>query len=151
MPRIEPPEAAVPDLLHPKATRRINGEQTKLAIDLALGKCELKPGHYKVSSGATYLKTGIETEIPENRTRALNSGEKVLLEAMVRPELMSARISGKPVRNLEVRCTDPLPPRYELNFRVPVGLTVHNELGIFRTVGQIAQRTEGPFAERAAN
>jgi len=45
-------------------------------------KCELKPGHYKVSSGATYLKTGIETEIPENRTRALNSGEKVLLEAI---------------------------------------------------------------------
>jgi tetratricopeptide (TPR) repeat protein len=45
-------------------------------------KCELKAGHYKVSSGATYLKTGVETEVPGNRTRALNSGEKVLLEAI---------------------------------------------------------------------
>jgi tetratricopeptide (TPR) repeat protein len=45
-------------------------------------KCELKAGHYKVSSGATYLKTGIETEVPANRTRALASGEKVLLEAI---------------------------------------------------------------------
>jgi tetratricopeptide (TPR) repeat protein len=45
-------------------------------------KCELKPGHYKVSSGATYLKTGIETEVPENRTRALHSGQKVLEEAI---------------------------------------------------------------------
>jgi tetratricopeptide (TPR) repeat protein len=45
-------------------------------------KCELKAGHYKVSSGATYLKTGVETEVPGNRTRALASGEKVLLEAI---------------------------------------------------------------------
>jgi tetratricopeptide (TPR) repeat protein len=45
-------------------------------------KCELKAGHFKVSSGATYLKTGIETEVPDNRTRALASGEKVLLEAI---------------------------------------------------------------------
>jgi tetratricopeptide (TPR) repeat protein len=45
-------------------------------------KCELKAGHYKVSSGATYLKTGVETEVPDNRTRALASGEKVLLEAI---------------------------------------------------------------------
>jgi tetratricopeptide (TPR) repeat protein len=45
-------------------------------------KCDLKPKHFKVSSGATYLKTGIETEIPENRARALSSGEKVLLEAI---------------------------------------------------------------------
>jgi tetratricopeptide (TPR) repeat protein len=44
--------------------------------------CGLKPGHYKVSSGATYLKTGIETEIPANRNRALASGQKVILEAV---------------------------------------------------------------------
>jgi len=44
--------------------------------------CSLKPGHFKVSSGATYLKTGIETEIPENRSRALSSGQKVILEAI---------------------------------------------------------------------
>jgi tetratricopeptide (TPR) repeat protein len=44
--------------------------------------CGLKPGHFKVSSGATYLKTGIETEIPTNQARALSSGQKVILEAI---------------------------------------------------------------------
>ena len=44
--------------------------------------CALKAGHFKVQSGATYLKTGIETPLPENRARALNSGKKVLLDAM---------------------------------------------------------------------
>ena len=44
--------------------------------------CGLKPGHFKVQSGATYLKTGIETPVPENRVRALASGKKVLLEAL---------------------------------------------------------------------
>jgi tetratricopeptide (TPR) repeat protein len=44
--------------------------------------CALKAGHFKVQSGATYLKTGIETEVPENRARALSSGKKVLLEAI---------------------------------------------------------------------
>jgi len=44
--------------------------------------CGMKGGHFKVSSGATYLKTGIETEVPENRSRALSSGQKVILEAI---------------------------------------------------------------------
>lgn len=44
--------------------------------------CGLKSGHFKVSSGATYLKTGVEADIPENASRALDSGERVLLEAM---------------------------------------------------------------------
>jgi tetratricopeptide (TPR) repeat protein len=43
--------------------------------------CGLKAGHFKVQSGATYLKTGIETAVEENRVRALASGKKVLLEA----------------------------------------------------------------------
>jgi tetratricopeptide (TPR) repeat protein len=45
-------------------------------------ECGMKSGHFKVSSGASYLKTGIETDVPENQQRALDSGEKVLLEAM---------------------------------------------------------------------
>ena len=44
--------------------------------------CGLKSGHFKVSSGASYLKTGIETDVPDNQQRALENGEKVLLEAM---------------------------------------------------------------------
>jgi tetratricopeptide (TPR) repeat protein len=44
--------------------------------------CGLKPGHFKVSSAATYLKTGTETEVPGNRSRALASGHKVVVEAI---------------------------------------------------------------------
>jgi tetratricopeptide (TPR) repeat protein len=44
--------------------------------------CGLKAGHFKVQSGATYLKTGIETPVPDNRVRALANGKKVLLEAL---------------------------------------------------------------------
>ena len=44
--------------------------------------CGLKSGHFKVSSGATYLKTGVEADVVENQQRALENGEKVLLEAM---------------------------------------------------------------------
>lgn len=44
--------------------------------------CGLKAGHFKVSSGATYLKTGIEADVPGNRTRSLTSGQRVLLEAI---------------------------------------------------------------------
>ena len=44
--------------------------------------CGLKSNHFKVSSGATYLKTGVETELADNQKRALDDGERVLLEAM---------------------------------------------------------------------
>ena len=45
-------------------------------------ECGIKPNHFKVSSGATYLRTSIETEVPENKARIALSGQKVLLEAM---------------------------------------------------------------------
>jgi tetratricopeptide (TPR) repeat protein len=44
--------------------------------------CGLKAGHFKVSSGATYLKTGVEAGVAANRSRALASGHKVILEAI---------------------------------------------------------------------
>jgi tetratricopeptide (TPR) repeat protein len=59
-------------------TRVVNALPTKYVAPT----CALKAGHFKVQSGATYLKTGIETQLPENRARALNSGKKVLLDAM---------------------------------------------------------------------
>jgi tetratricopeptide (TPR) repeat protein len=43
--------------------------------------CGIKAGHFKVSSGGAYLKTGTETT-PANRVRVLASGQKVLLEAI---------------------------------------------------------------------
>ncbi len=44
--------------------------------------CKLKPNHFKVSSGASYLKSAIESEVPDTKGRILNDGERVLLEAM---------------------------------------------------------------------
>src|SRR5574338_183289 len=44
--------------------------------------CGIKPNHFKVSSGASYLKTSIETEVPENKARSLGNGQRVLLEAI---------------------------------------------------------------------
>jgi tetratricopeptide (TPR) repeat protein len=44
--------------------------------------CNIKPSHFKVSSAAGYLKSAIETDVPENKTRILGQGVKVVLEAM---------------------------------------------------------------------
>ena len=47
-------------------------------------KCEGvdKGLHFKVSSGKVYLKTALENAIPENKARALDNGERVILEAI---------------------------------------------------------------------
>jgi SAM-dependent methyltransferase len=44
---------------------------------------------------------------------------KVTLEEIADPGLFEAEIDGLPVRNLEAFCIDPLPQRYEVNFRLP--------------------------------
>lgn len=47
-------------------------------------KCEALDDdlHFKVSSGKVYLKTSIETSINTNKARALDNGERVILEAI---------------------------------------------------------------------
>jgi tetratricopeptide (TPR) repeat protein len=45
-------------------------------------QCNIKPGHFKVGSGAGYLKAAIETDVPESKVRILGQGEKVILEAV---------------------------------------------------------------------
>jgi tetratricopeptide (TPR) repeat protein len=45
-------------------------------------QCNIKPGHFKVGSAAGYLKSAIETDVPESKGRILGQGEKVLLEAI---------------------------------------------------------------------
>jgi tetratricopeptide (TPR) repeat protein len=45
-------------------------------------QCKIKPNHFKVASGASYLKSAIETDVPENKARILGQGEKVIFEAM---------------------------------------------------------------------
>jgi hypothetical protein len=31
-------------------------------------------------------------------------------------------VDGRPVSDLDIFCADPLPPRYEINFRIPSGV-----------------------------
>ncbi len=45
-------------------------------------QCKIKPNHFKVASAAGYLKSAIETDVPESKARILGQGEKVILEAM---------------------------------------------------------------------
>jgi tetratricopeptide (TPR) repeat protein len=45
-------------------------------------ECGIKSNHFKVSSGASYLKSGIENDVPDNQKRSLESGKRVLVEAM---------------------------------------------------------------------
>lgn len=44
--------------------------------------CKLSPGHFLVSSGATYLQTAMKTSQVDNRSRALRDGKRVLLQAI---------------------------------------------------------------------
>ena len=44
--------------------------------------CRLPKGHFKVSSAATYLRTSVEATVDANRERALESGERVVIEAI---------------------------------------------------------------------
>jgi tetratricopeptide (TPR) repeat protein len=44
--------------------------------------CGIKPNHFKVGSAAGYLKSAIETDVPESKTRILGQGVKVLYEAI---------------------------------------------------------------------
>src|SRR4051812_3476202 len=44
---------------------------------------------------------------------------KVTVEETAYPDSFKAWIGGQPVRNIDVFCAEPLPPRYEINFHLP--------------------------------
>jgi hypothetical protein len=58
--------------------------------------------------------------IEQNRTKT--GLVKVHVEEIAYPERIAVTVDNRPVRNLEVMQTDPIPPRHELNFRIPDGL-----------------------------
>lgn len=69
------------------------------------------------------------------KNRSTTGSVKVQLDEIMQPEAISATIAGLPVRDWEIRCTDPLPPRYEVNFRLPEGLRAgKHEMRV--TIGQ---------------
>ncbi len=52
---------------------------------------------------------------PRIETRSV----KVTLEEVAEPDQFSATVGGLPVLDLDSFCTDPLPPRFEVNFKLP--------------------------------
>jgi len=44
---------------------------------------------------------------------------KVVVEEIGDPAAVAVTVDSLPVKDLELKCTDPVPPRYELNFRLP--------------------------------
>ena len=55
-------------------------------------------------------------------TRIVTGVIKATIEETGNPETFQAWIGGEPVRNIDIFCADPLPPRYEINFELPAGL-----------------------------
>lgn len=70
----------------PLAAQQPNGVQSRVTASLdtkmVQPDCKLDGGDFRVSSGKTYLKTGIETAAEINRINALKNGVRVTTEAI---------------------------------------------------------------------
>lgn len=66
---------------------------------------------------------------------------KLHVEEFLHPERVSVSVAGLPVRNLEFFCTDPMPPRHEINFDLPEGLAP----GAYEAVIQYGNRRLAPL------
>ena len=54
--------------------------------------------------------------------RIISRSIKLFLEECPHPEELEIRIDGSLVLDKDVFCTDPMPPRHEVNFRIPAGV-----------------------------
>ena len=54
--------------------------------------------------------------------RIVSRSIKLFLEECAHPEELDIRINGAAVLDKDVFCTDPMPPRHEVNFRIPAGV-----------------------------
>jgi hypothetical protein len=66
-----------------------------------------------------HITDGVNLSV-ENGTRT--GTLKVHLEEINSPDSVSASVDNLPVPHLAILCTDPRPPRYELNLDLPKGL-----------------------------
>lgn len=55
-------------------------------------------------------------------TRIISGSVKVFVEELLTPEAFTASVDGQPATDYSILCTDPMPPRHEINFRLPEGL-----------------------------
>lgn len=54
-------------------------------------------------------------------TRIVSGSVKLFVEELFEPETLRASLDGEPARDYSILCTDPMPPRHEINFRLPEG------------------------------
>ena len=52
-------------------------------------------------------------------TRLVTGSVKVTIEEMAHPEAFTADLDGVAVTGVDFFCTDPVPPRFEVNFQIP--------------------------------
>ena len=57
-----------------------------------------------------------------HENRSISGSMKVYMEEVANPELLTVEIDGQPVTGLDLFCTDPMPPRHEINFHLPASL-----------------------------
>lgn len=55
-------------------------------------------------------------------TRIISSSIKLFVEELFEPETLTASVDGQPAFDYSILCTDPMPPRHEINFRIPATL-----------------------------
>jgi hypothetical protein len=55
-------------------------------------------------------------------TRIVSGTVKLFVEELLQPETLEASVDGEAATGYSILCTDPMPPRHEINFRLPAGL-----------------------------
>lgn len=55
-------------------------------------------------------------------TRIVSGSVKLFVEELFEPETLKASVDGTPAYDYSILCTDPMPPRHEINFRLPASL-----------------------------
>ncbi len=53
-------------------------------------------------------------------TRIVSGSVKLFIEELFEPETLIATVDGQPAFEYSILCTDPMPPRHEINFRLPL-------------------------------
>ncbi len=61
-------------------------------------------------------------------TTIVSGTVKVVLEEASKPEEFGATVGSHPARDIDIFCTDPAPPRYEINFSLPAAVRAGDHL-----------------------
>ena len=61
-------------------------------------------------------------------TRIVSGCVKLFLEELIEPETLVASIDGHLAEDYSIQCTDPMPPRHEINFRLAAGTGIGPKL-----------------------